>query len=173
MTFSIRAALLAITFFAIWLGAIISRSPVGLELASLVTVLVLFLSLPLAIFDSERRRRPFWAGFCAVGLGFFLTISIVDTPIHKTTTAIANLAMKIPGANAVPPSSTTQVAPLRYMTQDGSLTPPKMQPITSTVTMHDAISGAVPYLLVFVLASLGGVTVFWLAQHSRTGQNAV
>ncbi|MEM9512997.1 MAG: hypothetical protein AAF978_10020, partial [Cyanobacteria bacterium P01_E01_bin.48] len=158
MAFSLRTVLLAIAISSLWLGAVVTRSPVLLELASVSSLLLLFLAIPLSFYDHENRK-PFWAGFAAIGLGLMLAATFFDLPLHKTSSAITEFAMSIPGVGNIPDSTTTNVVPVSYIGENGGVTTPTMSPMTTTISIHDAINRTVPFLLIMMFATFGGLFV--------------
>lgn len=69
MTFSIRTFLIVIAVLSVWLGALVSKSPLLVELATSATVLLILLSLALAIWEPRPLQRAFWTGFFALAFG--------------------------------------------------------------------------------------------------------
>ena len=173
MKFSMRTLLFFFAFFSVWLGAIATRSAVALELATLATILTLFLSLPLTFFDPVQRRRSFWAGFCTLGLGCFLTFYVVGDPIEKTNQYITNMVMKVPGIENIPENTTNDVAPVSYVTTAGGTTKMNrtMMPQQTRITIYDSINRAVPFLFLLSFALIGGVIVYFVANNPANGQN--
>jgi hypothetical protein len=72
MSFSIKAILVGTLFFGIWFAVVWTGNRVGFELATVATMFAILLTLPLAIFDEDLDRRPFWCGFFVMGFGFYL-----------------------------------------------------------------------------------------------------
>lgn len=169
MAFSLRTVLLAIAISSLWLGAVVTRSPVLLELASVSSLLLLFLAIPLSFYDHENRK-PFWAGFAAIGLGLMLAATFFDLPLHKTSNAITGFAMSIPGVGDIPDSTTTAVVPVSYIAENGGVTTPTMSPVTTKISIHDAISRTVPFLLILSFATVGGTFVKYTASQ-RNGHS--
>ena len=172
MAFSLRTVLLAIAISSLWLGAVVTRSPVMLELASVSSLLILFLAIPLSFYDHENRK-PFWAGFAAIGLGLMLAATFFDLPLHKTSNAITGIVMSIPGVDDIPDSKTTDVIPVSYIAENGGVSTPTMSPVTTKISIHDAISRTVPFLLILTFATLGGLFVKYAAsQRKRQPESA-
>lgn len=72
MRFSIKAILVGLLYIGMWLAVIYTGDRVLFELATVATLFAILLTLPLAIFDEDMDRRPFWGGFFVLGFGFFL-----------------------------------------------------------------------------------------------------
>jgi hypothetical protein len=72
MSFSIKAILVGFLFLGMWLAVILTGNRLGYEFATVATMCTILVSLPLAIFDEDLDRRPFWCGFFVLGFGFFL-----------------------------------------------------------------------------------------------------
>lgn len=72
MTFSIRTFLVVIAVLSVWLGALVSKSPLLVELAAAGTVLLILLALALAIWEPRPLQRAFWTGFFALAFGSLL-----------------------------------------------------------------------------------------------------
>jgi hypothetical protein len=72
MNFSLRTALLVTAIVATLLGAVVSKSPLFLELVSTAICLGIALTLPLAIWDPQAPRRAFWTGFFTLGFASLL-----------------------------------------------------------------------------------------------------
>jgi|GEM_PF-4599199 len=69
MTFSIRTFLLVIGVLACWLGAMVSNSPLLVELVATATSLLILLTLALAIWEPRAEQRAFWTGFFVLAFG--------------------------------------------------------------------------------------------------------
>lgn len=72
MSFSIKAILLGFVFVGMWAAVIQSGNWIGYEFAAVATLFAILVSLPLAFFDEDMDRRPFWGGFFVLGFGFFV-----------------------------------------------------------------------------------------------------
>lgn len=72
MSFLIKLVLVNLLFFGMWLAVIWTGSRLGFECATVATMFAILVSLPLAIFDEDIDRRPFWCGFFVLGFGFYL-----------------------------------------------------------------------------------------------------
>ncbi len=72
MSFSIKAILVGLLFIGMWLSVIYTGNRIGFEFATVATLFAILVTLPLAIFDEDLDRRPFWGGFFVVAFGFFL-----------------------------------------------------------------------------------------------------
>jgi len=70
MSFSVKAILVGFLFIGMWLAVVWTGNRVGFEFATVATMFAILVSLPLAIFDEDIDRRPFWGGFFVVGFGF-------------------------------------------------------------------------------------------------------
>ena len=78
-------------YAALWLGALSSGNTVMIEFMVCVSMWVLFLALPMAIWDSNVERRPFWGGFFAVGIANVLMLFPVPFFGNSITTTQAGL----------------------------------------------------------------------------------
>ncbi len=72
MSFSIKAILVGFIFIGMWLAVVFTGSRIGFELASVASVFAILVTLPLAIFDEDIDRRPFWGGFFVLGAGCYI-----------------------------------------------------------------------------------------------------
>ena len=72
MSFSIKAILIGLLFFCAWLAVIWTGNRAGFEIATVATMFAVLVTLPLAIFDEDLDRRPFWGGFFVLGFGFYI-----------------------------------------------------------------------------------------------------
>lgn len=136
---------------SLWLGAVVTRSPVLLEIASVSSLLLLCLAIPLCFYDNVNRR-PFWAGFAAIGLGLMLAVTFFDVPLNETSNAITGFAMSLSGTSDIPHPTTTEVVPFVSYAPD-----------TTKTSIHDAISRTVQFLLLLTLAMVGGLFVQYSA----------
>ncbi|MDX1926949.1 MAG: hypothetical protein SFV81_10540 [Pirellulaceae bacterium] len=57
------------------------------------------ISLPLAIFDEDMDRRPFWGGFFALGFGFYAASYNHVSEVGLLGQRLAEYATAIPGEN--------------------------------------------------------------------------
>ena len=92
MSFSIKAILVGFLFIGMWLAVICTGSLVGYELASVATVFAILVSLPLAFFDEDIDRRPFWGGFFVLGAGYFVAMMTNVSEIGALGQRLADLA---------------------------------------------------------------------------------
>lgn len=92
MTFSIRTFLIVIAVLSVWLGALVSRSPLFVELAAGGTVLLILLSLALAIWEPRPLLRAFWTGFFALGFGNLLYNGVFNS-YQQTSNQVAQVIM--------------------------------------------------------------------------------
>ncbi len=72
MNFLIKAILVGLLFFGMWLAVVWTGNRVGFEFATVATMFAILVTLPLAIFDEDLDRRPFWGGFFVLGFGFYV-----------------------------------------------------------------------------------------------------
>ena len=156
MRFSIRALLATFLIAAIWLGALLSRSAIAIELASLFSIGAIFLSLPLAIFDTVQTQRAFCAGFFAVGFGTFLVFN-VGSWMDETSDAISLAISNLPRFEQLPERNT--VIQAGYV--DANLQPLTAQNMASIgyVPFQTDVRNALPFLASFVLDVFGGIVV--------------
>jgi len=166
MAFSLRSSLLAVAISSLWLGAVVTRSPLLLELASVTSLLLLFLAIPLSFYDNDERK-PFWSGFAAIGLGLMLAATFFDLPLDKTINTITEFVISLPGVSDVPDSTTTQVVPVSYIGENGGVTTPTMATTITSISIHDAISRTIPFLLILLFATLGGLFVSYTASQRK------
>ena len=92
MTFSIRTFLIVIAVLSVWLGALVSRSPLFVELAAGGTVLLILLSLALAIWEPRPLLRAFWTGFFALAFGNLLYNGFFHS-YQRTSNQVAQVIM--------------------------------------------------------------------------------
>lgn len=169
MRFSIKAILLASGFVSIWLGAILARWPVGLELASIISVTTIFLALPLAIFDANTARRPFWAAYFATGSGFFVMV-FLGLQINHSSDSFASFVSNLPGANQIPERTTSEVVPVHYLEDPGRIGGVGMQAIATSITIHDSVKTAFPFLLAICISTIGGTLAYAISRNRRSPQ---
>ena len=116
---------------------------------------------------TTQAHKPFWAGFAAIGLGLIASAAFFDLPLHKTTNAITEMAMSIPGIRDVPSSTTMEVVPVSNISADGRVTKPTMSPLTTKTSIHAAFSRTVPFLLILMFATFGGLFVKYTALQRK------
>ncbi|QDU25152.1 hypothetical protein ETAA8_02140 [Anatilimnocola aggregata] len=153
MNFSIRTGLIAVSIVAVLLGAIVSKSPLVMELATNLVLLGICLTLALAIWDREPLRRAFWTGFFVLGFGNVVLASYFNA-YQQSTSELSTLLMgqPQPGGPAVSyprtriiPSSSFKPPVTEYLTEEvyePTLTPP--QPVPTTTAPNSAPSFAMP-----------------------------
>jgi hypothetical protein len=120
MTFSIRTFLIAIAVVSVWLGALVSKSPLLIELAASATVLLILLTLPLAIWDHRPLLRAFWTGCFVLGFGNLLYCSFFSA-YQQTSNQMAGLIM------GDQPQPSYRAAPYGYPTTRPLISPPSSQ----------------------------------------------
>jgi hypothetical protein len=167
MNFSLRTALLVTAIVALLLGAVVSKSPLFLELVSTAICLGIALTLPLAIWDHLPARRAFWTGFFTLGFASLL-MSYYFHGYQQSSSQLATLmvgkpAGVTPGAPYNPqamsffqsggyanpgPSSTTYV-----------ITSPNAMPTIGSSTYYEqlnALRAALPSMFSLLAAAVGG-----------------
>jgi hypothetical protein len=117
MTFSIRTILIVMALVALWLGALVSKSSLAIELVSNFTALLILLTLPLAIWDPRPGMRPFWTGFFVLAVGnhllsnyfahqrlnhYFAELISGESVSHGTTTVAWDATILMRGHSSCP-----------------------------------------------------------------------
>jgi len=102
MNFSIRTGLVIVSIVAVMLGAVVSKSPLMLELVSNLVRLGICLTLALAIWDSVPARRAFWTGFFVLSFGNLILASYFGA-YQQSSDELASLIMGQPQAGSVFP----------------------------------------------------------------------
>ncbi|WP_425617802.1 hypothetical protein NA78x_001491 [Anatilimnocola sp. NA78] len=102
MNFSIRTGLVVVSIFAVLLGAVVSKSPLVLELVSNLVRLGICLTLALAIWDSVPARRAFWTGFFVLSFGNLLLASYFGG-YQYSSNQLADLMMGAPQQGTLVP----------------------------------------------------------------------
>jgi hypothetical protein len=128
MNFSLRTALLVTAIVALLLGAVVSKSPLFLELVSTAICLGIALTLPLAIWDHLPARRAFWTGFFALGLASLL-MNFYFAAYEQSSSALANVVMEF-SSGYMPPEPEGPRMMTFYQRSQGGLVYPRF-PITS------------------------------------------
>lgn len=144
MTFSIRTFLVVIAILSVWLGALVSKSPLLVELAASGTVLLILLSLALAIWEPRPLLRAFWTGFFALAFGNLLYNGFFSS-YQQTSSQVAQAIMGTapgygPGAYTVPAYSTPTRIPATFAPPSANL------PVTSFFAPDDASADSPPAL---------------------------
>ena len=156
MRFKTTSLLVAIAFAGLWLGALLSRSTVFIEMASLVSIGVIFIALPLAIFDNNKYRRAFWAGFFSVGFGTFFVFSVgswMDGTSDTLSSTIARLPRFQESADRQPVSTVVQAS---FYDANGQIQMlPSSMPAPAIAFQTD-VRNSLPFLISFLLGVLGG-----------------
>ena len=156
LTFSIRTTLLCVTFVACWLGAISTGNAVMMDLMVCVSMWLLFLTLPLAIWDSNYERRPFWGGFFAVGIANVLLFS-------------SSLFLGGFNWNSPPPSS-----PATFQTVGSPGYPPaSLSPIAAPAQSQTRYIAILRILAIFASPVLGGMVVYYTARKRNRISSAI
>jgi hypothetical protein len=107
MTFSIRTCLIVMAVMAVWLGALVSKSPLMVELVTSFSVLLIVLTLAFAIWDQRPEQRAYWTGFFVLGFGN-LILSSYWGGYQRTGVEVAQLVV------GAPPTQTTGPYPTAY-----------------------------------------------------------
>lgn len=100
MTFSIRTFFVAIATVAVWLGALVSRSPLLIEIVANLTGLMILLTLAWAIWERRPEQRAFWTGFFILAFGNLVLSSYLST-YQRTGYQVANLIVGQPAQQVV------------------------------------------------------------------------
>jgi hypothetical protein len=111
MTFSLRTFLIVIAILAGWLGAMVSHSPLLVELVANATSLLILLTLALAIWEPRTEWRAFWTGFFVLAFGNLL-LSQYFNAYQQTGHEVANLILGLPQPSVpLTPGSPTYFPP--------------------------------------------------------------
>jgi hypothetical protein len=102
MTFSIRTCLFVMAVMAVWLGALVSKSPLMVELVTSFSVLLIVVTLPFAIWDRQPEQRAYWTGFFVLGFGN-LVLSSYWGGYQRTGYQLAQLVVGAPPAQTAGP----------------------------------------------------------------------
>jgi hypothetical protein len=172
MTFSLRSILLVIAIVGIWLGAILSKSPLAVELATVGTNLFLLVSVALAIWHPQMEQRKFWTGFCLAGLGNFV-LAHHFSAYRTSSYVIAAAVLGDPnGWQSYPPQSAMTV----WAPSTTFVSPPNA-PINSYVQTYDpyaavfytqsyqAVGAGVVSIFSLLAACIGGWLTLWIARE--------
>ncbi|MEM9410247.1 MAG: hypothetical protein AAGA30_03985 [Planctomycetota bacterium] len=154
MKFSVKVGLLSFLICGVWMSAIASRNPIALEIASLSTVLLCSLAIPLSFINTNKSRRAFWAGFCSVGLSYYIVTSFY-MPVENTNAALAESVMLIPGMKQIPDSTVSRKSVTTVSTKmpNGNIgSAQQFYDENVTVSIFQSIKQAVPFLQMLVFS---------------------
>lgn len=196
MTFSIRTFLIVIGILACWLGALVSNSPLVVELVANATSLLILLTLSLAIWDTQPEQRAFWTGFFVLAFGN-LVFTHYFNAWQQTGHELARVILGEPKPATVqpfnPPSVPSWTSPptLPPSNLPPASTPPTLeerfyQPSYSTVPYstgayiyqdnyyqrHAAIRTAVPSLLSLIAGVIGGWVTMWAYRRAKSAESS-
>ena len=179
MTFSLRTSLIVTSILACWLGALVSKSPMLMELVASATALLILLTLAFAIWDSRAEQRAFWTGFFVLAFGNLLIAHYFDA-YQQTGTEVATRIMGLPNTG-----NGGQYMPVPSLTPGGYSGPPisyyqppnPMGPTNIAIQMPistgdyyqqlNAIRMSVPYLLSLMAGVIGGWLTLWISRQAK------
>jgi len=180
MTFSLRSSLVVTSIVACWLGALVSKSPMLMELVASATALLIFLTLAFAIWDSRPEQRAFWTGFFTLAVGNLILAQYFDA-YQQTGNEVATRIMGQPNTGTGGPyTPVPSLTPGGYSGPSVSFyqTPPNpMGPTNIAIQMPvnsgdyyqqlNSIRMAVPYLLSLLAGVIGGWSTLWISRQAR------
>jgi hypothetical protein len=181
MTFSIRTFFVAIAVIAIWLGALVSKSPLLIEIVANLTGLMILLTLAWAIWERRPEQRAFWTGFFVLAFGNLVLSSYLST-YQRTGYQVANLIVGQPAQQVVntpyglqwfPATTTNNVAlpaPLTNYTGKYSYTlAGAVGPNPDIQQQVEAIRSAVPMMASLLVGVVGGWLTLWIWRRRSDG----
>lgn len=184
MTFSIRTFFVAIAIVAVWLGALVSKSPVLIEVVANLTGLMILLTLAWAIWEQRPEQRAFWTGFFVLAFGNLVLSSYLST-YQRTGYQVANLIVGQPPQQmvnapyglqwfpAMAPSGTAYPMPVTNYTGTYSYTlTGAVGPNPDLQQQVDAIRTAVPMMASLFVGVVGGWLTLWIWRRRRNGSPA-
>lgn len=181
MTFSLRTSLIVISILACWLGALVSKSPMLMELVASATALMIFLTLAFAIWDSRAEQRAFWTGFFVLAFGNLLIAHYFDA-YQQTGTEVATRIMgPLNSGTSIPFGPVPSLNPgvrsapsiSYYQPQPPNPLPPTSYAIQVPFNPGDyyqrfhAIRTAVPILLSLLAGVIGGWLTLWISRQGK------
>jgi hypothetical protein len=180
MNFSLKTSLGIFTLIGLWLGAILSANTILLEGMIGLSALIVFVALPLSIWDTNQQRRPFWAGFFAVGFGNMILIansvnySAVSQGVAASVGAGPTVAVGQMWSPVAPP---VQTSPSLTLSPQAIPSAQPLAPIyasyatpyVNSSSVYDSIQVAVPSAITLMMALVGGIiTARFAATSSGT-----
>jgi hypothetical protein len=181
MTFSIRTFFVAIAIVAIWLGALVSKSPLLIEIVANLTGLMILLTLAWAIWERRPEQRAFWTGFFVLAFGNLVLSSYLST-YQRTGYQVASLFVGQPpqqmgyapyGLQWFPAGTTNNVtlpAPLTNQTGTYSYTlSGAVGPSPDIQQQVEAIRTAVPMMASLLVGVVGGWLTLWIWRRRSDG----
>lgn len=181
MTFSIRTFLVAIALVAVWLGALVSKSPLLIEIVANLTGLMVLLTLAWAIWERRPEQRAFWTGFFILAFGNLVLSSYLST-YQRTGYQVANLIVGQPaqqvvntpyGLQWIPAATNSNVAlpgPLINYTGTYSYTLAGAVGSSPDIQQQvEAIRTAVPMLASLLAGAVGGWLTLWIWRRRSDG----
>ena len=160
MNFSIQAIFACVAYVACWLGAITSGSVLAVDWMVYFSIWILFLALPMAIWDANIDRRPFWGGFFAIGIANLLLL-FAGPSFSAQGWATAQPAPFLPATPAIIPGSFQVVESPAFPTALPAGFSPQGAPPTATSNLTSIAFGR---LALFVSPILGGLAVSMLSR---------
>ena len=175
MTFSIRTFLIAVAIVAIWLGALVSKTPLVIEIVTNATGLMILLILAFAIWERRPEQRAFWTGFFVLAFGN-LVLAYCLTTYQRTGVQVAQLIVGQPapqvagntpyGLQWMPATTSGPVnvafPPTNYA---GSVTytlSGAVGPTPDYFQQVEAIRSAVPMMASLLVGVIGGWLTLWI-----------
>jgi hypothetical protein len=193
MTFSLRTSLIVTSILACWLGALVSKSPMLMELVASATALLILLTLAFAIWDSRPEQRAFWTGFFVLAFGNLILAHYFEA-YQQTGNELATRILGPPNAAVYTPSymppPSLSPAPFGPPNPNTSyyqpLNPPPINPANPTFVMQvstntsanyyqqfNAIRMAVPSLLSLVAGVIGGWLTLWISRQAKKASDEI
>jgi hypothetical protein len=159
MTFSMRSFLIVIAFVGVWLGVLVSKSTVAIEVASYLTALLILLTLPLAIWDPRPDMRPFWTGFFVLAAGNYALGSHFSTHQQLNHYLAEGFSGQIPAQNSM------IVWDSAVLMRGRPVFLSSMADGSNSTTLYGSIWNAVPVLLSIITGGLGGWIILWISRR--------
>jgi hypothetical protein len=173
MTFSIRALLIVTALTAVWLAALRTSSILMIEIAGGSSALLILLALPLAIWDRNLNRRPFWTGFFVVAAGTFLLMNVAGAFNNHTEQFARWLATKKVTTPVSSSPTTTFVGDtpvnitVNYKGLDSTTGPTNLTFNTIRSDVAAAVTQWFPFAIALLAGGIGGWITSGMSGRSR------
>jgi hypothetical protein len=168
MNYTLKNAILAITAIAILLAALISKSPILIEVATATVMFSIPTALVFALCDSQHNRRPFWIGFFILGASSLFLSSYGDIFASASSSIAEAVCGPIDYVDVDP--STANIPP-QYMPG------PEFQLVSlrsPSINYNDRLNlliQFVPTVFSTLFGIVGGLLALWISRRPPSDQS--